>query len=906
MNKYNLQQQLGEGTFANVYKATVRATGENVAIKKMKQAYPHWDECIRLPEVQSLQKLKGSPYIIRLREVFREQHTLYFVFDCMDGDLLSLIKKGGLPLPKVRSFLLQILQGVAHIHRGGYFHRDMKPENLLYKRDNSGERETLKIADFGLVKELRSNTATEYVSTRWYRAPELLLQDKSYSAPIDVFAVGAIAFEMLSGQPLFPGSNERDQLLRVFSVLGTPTQQSWPEGVARLQHLRLAAGLPPTMAKDLTKLCPKMTPTLSDLLAKMLELNPRDRVTAAMALQHPFFAAENAMSAPPPPAATAASFLSRAPLSAVDLNNNIAAGTTSKALQQQQQQQSSLPALPALFSQPPPLGKMPASLQPQVQPLQQQQPVELKPSSFAPPPPQFVNSNSKKPMNPPSLGSAAGAAAAAAALAVESKKPHQLLQQQQQQQQKHPFNFVVPSSTATATTTTAATAADKPPLRSASMPSSATTAAAAATASSHGGLPSALSLSTGAASGGVASGISNAAWKPALMSSSSGLNLPPPLPMAMTATNPPPLGSKMGTPVTSSGFSAMPSSNTATMMMMPPTFSNSGGGNSGSSFSNPPAIGSALSGINNSSNGNNKMMLMSSVPSSSTTTAASASATVMGNHQLPSFASQSSFGGAAPKGGSFSGSGLFGVPAPQQQQQQTMPAATMATAASKPSLQPLGSALMTSSTAPAPAPAPPAFTFSAVGCKPISLPPQQHQQQQQSVSNPALAPIQKQPQQNSAATAAPVSHAAEIDALLAKLASYQYDAAASGEQTLVPLSHLPPATMAASSSSSLLAPLSSKRKGLQQALNHQQELVVVPPVLTTLQAQNSKKNGHAASAVAALDSAALAMSASGAEGGVQPGDVVDDSSPLAKLLGSARYVCNSKTFASLSPAHRKT
>ena len=120
----------------------------------------------------------------------------------------------------------QIFQGLAFMHKHGFFHRDIKPENMLCKGD------TVKIADFGLAREIRSRPPfTDYVSTRWYRAPEVLLRSPVYNSPIDQFACGCIMAELFTLRPLFPGSSEADQIYKICSVLGSPTAKNWPEGL---------------------------------------------------------------------------------------------------------------------------------------------------------------------------------------------------------------------------------------------------------------------------------------------------------------------------------------------------------------------------------------------------------------------------------------------------------------------------------------------------------------------------------------------------------------------------------------------------------------------------------------------------------------------------------------------------
>ena len=178
--------------------------------------------------------------------------------------------------------MFQILQGLAYMHKQGYFHRDMKPENLLCSGD------TIKIADFGLAREIRSRPPfTDYVSTRWYRAPEVLLRSPIYSAPIDMFAIGAIMAELYTLRPLFPGSSEADEIYKICSVLGTPTATTWPEG------LKLASAMnfrfPTFSATSFKKLIPHAGPEALDLIQQMCHWDPTRRPTAVQALQHPYF-----------------------------------------------------------------------------------------------------------------------------------------------------------------------------------------------------------------------------------------------------------------------------------------------------------------------------------------------------------------------------------------------------------------------------------------------------------------------------------------------------------------------------------------------------------------------------------------------------------------------------------------
>mmetsp|Transcript_25576 Transcript_25576/g.100990 ORF Transcript_25576/g.100990 Transcript_25576/m.100990 type:complete len:215 (-) Transcript_25576:2554-3198(-) len=203
MDRYWVGQVIGHGTYGTVMLAQDSKTGEQVAIKKMKKRFATWEECLQLREVKALRVI-NHPNVIRLREVLREKDVLYLVFEHMSCNLYEVIKDRETPFSEklLRSWFFQVLRGLAAVHKQGFFHRDLKPENLLL---GGPDFETLKIADFGLAREVESAPPyTEYISTRWYRAPEVLLRG-SYSIPTDIWAVGAIVAEVFSLRPLFPG-----------------------------------------------------------------------------------------------------------------------------------------------------------------------------------------------------------------------------------------------------------------------------------------------------------------------------------------------------------------------------------------------------------------------------------------------------------------------------------------------------------------------------------------------------------------------------------------------------------------------------------------------------------------------------------------------------------------------------
>lgn len=284
MNQYVTLSHLGDGTYGDVVLGKRLDTGEKVAIKKMKKKYYSWDECMSLREVKSLKKLSHTN-LVKLKEVIREDDTLYFVFEYMKENLYQLMKRRDRPFQEaeIKNILYQILQGLSFMHKHGYFHRDLKPENVLCMGSD-----LIKIADFGLAREIRSRPPyTDYVSTRWYRAPEILLRSTNYSSPIDLWALGCIMAELYNLRPLFPGRSEIDQIFRIASVLGTPDKSEWAEGYRLASQMNFH--FPKFSQISLADVVPGISIEGLTLLSDMLKWNPSLRPTAFLALRYPYY-----------------------------------------------------------------------------------------------------------------------------------------------------------------------------------------------------------------------------------------------------------------------------------------------------------------------------------------------------------------------------------------------------------------------------------------------------------------------------------------------------------------------------------------------------------------------------------------------------------------------------------------
>jgi serine/threonine protein kinase len=223
---------------------------------------------------------------------FRCSGNLYLVFELLDHDLkaeMDTCRETGLPLPRVREYLKQMLLGThaCHVHR--VLHRDIKPQNILINHDKDPARTRIKLADFGLAKTfgLPLRAYTHEVVTLWYRPPEILFGGEIYSPAIDIWSLGCIFAEMSNGKALFPGDSEIDQIFKITSKLGTPSPETWPR-VSSLPDY--SSAYPNFRPIPFEKLVPKLPPSGRHLLEQMLQIDPEKRISPMDALKHPFFA----------------------------------------------------------------------------------------------------------------------------------------------------------------------------------------------------------------------------------------------------------------------------------------------------------------------------------------------------------------------------------------------------------------------------------------------------------------------------------------------------------------------------------------------------------------------------------------------------------------------------------------
>lgn len=225
--------------------------------------------------------------IVTLHDVIHTENKLMLVFEYMDKDLKKYMDargdRGQLDAPTIKRFMQDLLKGTAFCHENRVLHRDLKPQNLLI--NTKGQ---LKLADFGLARAfgIPVNTFSNEVVTLWYRAPDVLLGSRTYNTSIDIWSAGCIMAEMFTGRPLFPGTTNEDQLQKIFRLMGTPSERTWP-GISQLPEYK--GNFPSYATQQLHILLPQVDNLGLDLIGKLLQLRPENRISAPEALRHPWF-----------------------------------------------------------------------------------------------------------------------------------------------------------------------------------------------------------------------------------------------------------------------------------------------------------------------------------------------------------------------------------------------------------------------------------------------------------------------------------------------------------------------------------------------------------------------------------------------------------------------------------------
>lgn len=296
-HKYRVEEVIGEGSYGVVCSATNTETGERVAVKRIMSVFEEVPEATRtLRELKFLRLLKHHENIITIKDVLLPSDRdnfddVFVVLELMPTDLTRVLRSRIELSPEhIRWLVFQLTRGIFFLHTSRVFHRDLKPSNILINA-----RCDLRIVDFGLSRAAFDNQDpdfvfwTDYVATRWYRAPELIMTTSpKYTTAIDMWSVGCIFAEMLNnGRPMFPGHNPEDQLRLIINFCGTPP----PEVIANVREPRirsLLARMPICTPKPLTTVFPHADALALDLLERILEFDPDRRISAEEALKHPY------------------------------------------------------------------------------------------------------------------------------------------------------------------------------------------------------------------------------------------------------------------------------------------------------------------------------------------------------------------------------------------------------------------------------------------------------------------------------------------------------------------------------------------------------------------------------------------------------------------------------------------
>ncbi|PON98564.1 Serine/threonine protein kinase [Trema orientale] len=294
-NRYKILEVIGKGSYGVVCAAIDTHTGEKVAIKKINDVFEHLSDALRILREVKLLRLLRHPDIVEIKRIMlppskREFRDIYVVFELMESDLHQVIKANDdLTREHHQFFLYQMLRALKYMHTANVYHRDLKPKNILANANCK-----LKVCDFGLARVAFSDTPTaifwtDYVATRWYRAPELCGSFSSkYTPAIDIWSIGCIFAEVLTGKPLFPGKSVVHQLDLITDLLGTPSSETI-SGVRNEKARRYLTEMRKKPPVSFAYKFPNADPLALRLLQRLLAFDPKDRPTAEEALADPYF-----------------------------------------------------------------------------------------------------------------------------------------------------------------------------------------------------------------------------------------------------------------------------------------------------------------------------------------------------------------------------------------------------------------------------------------------------------------------------------------------------------------------------------------------------------------------------------------------------------------------------------------
>jgi len=296
LNRFTLEERVGKGAYGVVFKSTDKHTGESVALKKCFDAFCNATDAQRTwRETVYLQELGTHENIVQLKHVMLGSNgrDLYLAFDIMQADLYHANKAGVLLDAHKQFIVYQLLKALKYIHSAGLLHRDVKPSNILLNTDCK-----VKLCDFGLCRSIvdanetgEQRRLTDYIATRWYRSPEILLGSTRYGKGIDIWSVGCILAELIRGRPLFTGSCTMNQIDRILEYTGIPSKEEVASAKSPYAEGMIESIPLPDHRKGLSELCQGASKEARDFIRCCLQFNPKERVPAETLLQHAYVSA---------------------------------------------------------------------------------------------------------------------------------------------------------------------------------------------------------------------------------------------------------------------------------------------------------------------------------------------------------------------------------------------------------------------------------------------------------------------------------------------------------------------------------------------------------------------------------------------------------------------------------------
>eukprot|EP00756_Hemistasia_phaeocysticola_P004018 Hpha_TRINITY_DN12584_c0_g2::TRINITY_DN12584_c0_g2_i1::g.50881::m.50881/K04371/MAPK1_3; mitogen-activated protein kinase 1/3 len=307
-DSWDVRQYLSGGSYGEVCQAVNKHTHQRVAIKRVYKAKVGGDKEVIILNETFLAKrvyreirllshfhhdnILGLVTVLRYPEAPAPLEKVYMIMECMDADLSQIIRdtRARILPDHIQYFMFQIFHGLKCLHDAGVMHRDLHPGNVLLNKENE-----IKICDFNLAKADGLGVNTDYVTYRWYRAPELVMQWKGYSNKIDVWSAGCIMAELLTRKPLFPGSSFFNQLDRIVEIVGTPAAHDVEHigSQSAVQYLyRELSGIPPRPWSQVLKINDELP---LDFIGKLLVFNPNTRLSVDRALHDNYFKYPNCL-----------------------------------------------------------------------------------------------------------------------------------------------------------------------------------------------------------------------------------------------------------------------------------------------------------------------------------------------------------------------------------------------------------------------------------------------------------------------------------------------------------------------------------------------------------------------------------------------------------------------------------